>query len=324
MKSPGKISLANIPTPVHEIKFGGTKFLIKRDDLTGVELSGNKVRKLEYLLFQAKKEKAEFVFTCGGDQSNHARATAVAAAKLGMKTRLFLWGNEKRDTDGNLFLDKLAGAEIFYLNKKNYAFVNEIMQEESEILTGKGKHVYVIPEGGSTTLGIWGYIAFIDELRKQINLNNVDGILVAAGTGGTAAGLLAGLAQNNLNSKVYAVNVLYTEGVIKKKILQLAEGVVLDYNLKNEINPENLEILDGYSEEGYKKINSDKIDLVNNFFRESGILLDPAYTGKAFCGFYDNFIQKNKKAKVLFLHTGGLFGVFGRRREYLSVFDHPK
>ena len=320
MNVPGKIELANIPTPLQEIKFEGRKFLIKRDDLTGVELSGNKVRKLEYLLYEAQREKAGCIFTCGGDQSNHARATAIAAAKTGIKTKLFLWGNDKLHSDGNLFLDKMTGAEIFFMNKRNYDFVNEIMQEESEILRSKGKNVYVIPEGGSTTLGIWGYISFVDELSKQIELKKLNGILTAAGTGGTAAGILAGLAQHKTDIKVYAVNVLYDKDIIRKKILQLAQGVVLDYKLSREVNPDNLVILEGYSEEGYKKITKGKLQLVKRFFRETGILPDPAYTGKAFCAYYDNFIKKNSKSNVLFLHTGGLFGVFGRRKEYLSTF----
>ena len=159
----------------------------------------------------------------------------------------------------------------------------------------------------------------MDELYKQLDLKKLEGILLAAGSGGTAAGTLAGLALHNLNLKVYAVNVLYSEKVIRKKILQLAEAVRLEFNFKNEINEDNLKILNGYSEEGYKKINRGKLELINKFFRQSGILLDPAYTGKAFCGFYENFIQKNKRSKILFLHTGGLFGAFGRRKEYLSI-----
>lgn len=320
MIKPAKVNLAFIPTPLQEIEFEGKKFIIKRDDLSGIELSGNKVRKLEYLLCQAKKEKAEYIFTCGGDQSNHARATSIAATQLGMKTRLFLWGENKPISDGNLFFDRLSGAEIFFLNKTNYNFVNEIMQEESEILSVKGKKVFVIPEGGSTTLGIWGYMSFIDELSKQINLNDFKAILIAAGTGGTAAGILAGLTLHNLKLKVFAVNVLYPEATIRKKILQLAEGVNLDYKLNIKINPEQLQIMNGYSEEGYKKINPDKLELINKFFRKTGILLDPAYTGKAFYAYYQNYIQQNKKTKIIFLHTGGLFGVFGRRKEYLKTF----
>lgn len=318
MNEPKKVQLANLPTPVQEIMFENKKFLVKRDDLTGSELSGNKVRKLEYLLAEAKKEKAEYIFTCGGDQSNHARAAAIAAAKLGIKSRLFLWGKDKPKADGNLFLDKLVGAEIFFLNKKNYGFVNEIMQEESEILHQQGHNVYVIPEGGSTTLGIWGYISFVDELLSQVQPFKMDGILTAAGTGGTAAGLLAGFAQHNLNAKVYAVNVLYGEKDIRKKILQLAQGVVIDYKLSGEVNPDNLVVLDGYSEEGYKKISRSKLELVRRFFRETGILLDPAYTGKAFFAYHDNFFKGNKRSNILFLHSGGLYGVFGRRIEYLA------
>ena len=315
---PKKIRLANIPTPIERLTFNNKSFLIKRDDLTGMELSGNKVRKLEYLIYQAKKEKADLIFTDGGDQSNHARATAVAAAKAGIKTKLFLWGKDRPAADGNLFLDKVFGAEISFLTKKEYANVNNIMFEERARLTKKGKRVYVIPEGGSTTLGIWGYILFMSELNSQIDLKKLSGITVAAGSGGTAAGLLAGSALLNSNIKIYAVNVLYSKDEIRKKILRLAEGCILDYKLPCILNENNLEIIDGYSTEGYKNITVDKISLIKQFAVSSGILLDPAYTGKAFKAYYDNFVIKNKGMKNLFLHTGGLFGAFGKREKYLK------
>jgi D-cysteine desulfhydrase len=317
MQRPGKINIANIPTPLEEIEFEGKKFLIKRDDLTGVELSGNKVRKLEYLIYQAEKEKADLVFTCGGEQSNHARATAIAAVRAGIKSKLFLWGSDSRTADGNLFFDKLIGAEISFLNKRNYSEVNEIMFEERDALIKKGKKVFVIPEGGSTTLGIWGYVDVIHELKKHIDLKKINGICVAAGTGGTAAGLLVGIAQLKLNLKVYAVNVLYPKEEIHNKIMNLAEGCVLDYKLNCRINEKNLVILDGYSKEGYKNITDDKLKLIKRFARSSGIVLDPAYTGKAFTAFYENFLFSKKK--VIFLHTGGLFGIFGKRERYLRV-----
>ena len=317
MTRPGKINIANIPTPLEEIEFEGKKFLIKRDDFTGVELSGNKVRKLEYLIYQAKKEKADIVFTCGGEQSNHARATAIAAARAGIKSKLFLWGSDAKNADGNLFFDKLIGAEISFLNKKNYSEVNEIMYEERDALIKRGKKVFVIPEGGSTTLGIWGYLDMIHELKKQVDLKKIDGICLAAGTGGTAAGLLVGIAKLKLNLKVYAVNVLYPKEEIHNKIMNLAEGCVLDYKLKCRINEKNLVILDGYSKEGYKNITDKKLRLIKRFAQYSGIILDPAYTGKAFTAFYKNFLFSKKK--VIFLHTGGLFGVLGKRGKYLKV-----
>jgi D-cysteine desulfhydrase len=316
---PNRVNIANIPTPLQTIKFNGKSFLIKRDDLTGVELSGNKVRKLEYIIYQAKKEKADIIFTDGGEQSNHARATVIAAANAGIKSKLFLWGKDKKIADGNLFLDKFYGAEITFLNRKEYAKVNDIMFEERARLLKKGKSVYVIPEGGSTTLGIWGYISFMDELKSQIDLTKVEGITIAAGSGGTAAGLLVGSALLNLNLKIFAVNVLYTEDEIKRKILHLSEGCILDYKLPCKIDESNLKIFNGFSLEGYKRITKDKLNLIKYFAQSTGILLDPAYTGKAFKAYYDNFLLTNKGMKVIFLHTGGLFGVFGRKKEYLEV-----
>jgi D-cysteine desulfhydrase len=319
MKIPQKINLAHLPTPIEKIKYHSKEFKIKRDDYTGSDFLGNKIRKLEYLLYEAKKEKADIIFTCGGDQSNHARATASAAAKLGIKTRLYLWGKEKNQADGNLFLNKMYGAEIVYLNKKEFLNVDEIMTEERVRLVKKGKRVYVIPAGGSSTLGIWGYISFINELKKQIDLKNIDGIFSACGSGGTAAGLLVGASVNRLNFKIYAVNVLFTKDDIKKKILQLAEGAVLDYYLPCKINENNLEIIDGYSTEGYKNISDNKIKIVTEFARETGILLDPAYTGKAFYAYNDLVLSRGKGKRIIFLHTGGIFGTFPKRNEFLKI-----
>ena len=319
MLKPHKIQLANIPSPIHEIQYGGYLFLIKRDDLTGLELSGNKVRKLEYLLYQAKREKAEIIFTTGGDQSNHARATVIASAKCGMKTKLFLWGKDSFKVDGNLFIDKFLGADISFLNKNDFLNVNQIMFKEKEKLQKDGKKVYVIPEGGSTTLGIWGYISFMEELAKQIDIKNMQGIVSAAGSGGTAAGMMVGAALMNLNLKVFCVNVLYDQKKIRKRILDLAEGCILDYKLPCKIREENLEIIDGYSIEGYKNISDIKIKMIKDFARESGIILDPAYTAKAFVAYIEEFLKKGKGKKVLFLHTGGIFGAFAKKMQYLNA-----
>ncbi len=314
---PKKISLANIPTPLEEILFENKKLLIKRDDYTGSDFTGNKIRKLEYLLYEAKKNKADYIFTCGGDQSNHARATASAAARLGIKTRLFLWGSPSSNPNGNLFLDKMYGSEIIFLNKNKYDRVDEIMFDERENFIRKGKNVYVIPAGGTSVLGVWGYIKFINELKKQIDLKKINGIVTACGTGGTAAGLLLGCALNNVNVNIYAVNVLYPESEIRKKILQTAEATRLEFKIRKNINASLLKILDGYSEEGYKSISKEKIKLISKFACSTGIVLDPAYTGKAFIAYYEKFISKNKSAGIIFLHTGGIFGVFAKTKYYL-------
>jgi D-cysteine desulfhydrase family pyridoxal phosphate-dependent enzyme len=318
MITPKKISLAQIPTPLEEIKFEGKSFFLKRDDLTGCELSGNKVRKLEYLLADAKRQKANIIFTSGGDQSNHARATVIAAKKIGLNTKLFLWGKESSTANGNLFLDKMYGAAIQFLNEKEYEKVNDIMFEQRLALLKKKKNAYVFPGGGSTTLGIWGYVNFINELKKQIDLNKIDSIVAACGSGGTAAGMLVGAALNNLDLKTVAVNVLMTKSEMEKHILQLAEGCALDYKLKCKINPENLVVIDGYSKEGYKTISQLKVKLMKKFAQETGILFDPAYTGKAFTAYYEKYLKTGKGKKNIFVHTGGLFGSFARTKEYLS------
>lgn len=318
MKVPKKLNLAHLPTPLEKIKFHNKDILIKRDDYTGSDFLGNKIRKLEFLLYEAKKLKSDIIFTCGGDQSNHARATSSAASKLGIKSKLFLWGNENSKADGNLFLDKMYGAQIIFLNNKEFEKVDDIMTAERMKLLRKGERVYVIPAGGSSTLGIWGYINFMDELKNQIDLNKIDGIFTPCGSGGTTAGLLVGAALNKIKLKIFAVNVLHPKGIIRKKILQLAEGAVLDFNLKCKIDEDNLEIVDGYSEEGYKNISYKKLELIAEFSGSTGILLDPTYTGKAFNAYNDLILNQSSGMKVIFLHTGGIFGTFPKRNEFIK------
>lgn len=314
---PRKISIANIPTPLQKHSFNGSAFLIKRDDLTGVELTGNKIRKLEYLLYDAKKKNADYIFTQGGDQSNHARATLIAANMLGLNTKLFLWGNEKSMPEGNLFLDKVFGAEIKYFSKKEYLNVEKVIAREKVRLEKKGLKVYSIPGGGSSPLGIWGYINMVQELSSQINLNRIKGLFAASGSGGTAAGLLVGAALQNLNIKIFAVNVLVPKNELQDYILSLADECVKKYKLNIKINKENLEILDGYSSEGYKNIDRVKVKLIKSFAKNSGILFDPAYTGKAFYAYNDIFLNSKKKNDIIFIHTGGIYGVFSKRKKYL-------
>ncbi|NOX64587.1 MAG: pyridoxal-phosphate dependent enzyme [Chlorobi bacterium] len=319
MSEPKKMNIANIPTPIQMVEFNGTKFLIKRDDLTGSLLSGNKIRKLDYILSDVRKKKADYLFTCGGDQSNHARTAVIAVKQIGVKTKLFLWGSDTKNADGNLFLDKLTGTEIKYLSKAEYDNVISIMLKDSKRLQKKGKKVYVLPAGGSTPLGIWGYINFIRELNEQTDLKKLKGILSAAGSGGTSAGMLLGAAMLGLNLKIYGVNVVDDGETTRNTIIELVEDCIKDFNLKVNVDYNNLIIMDGYSAEGYKSIADNKLKLIKEFFQSSGILLDPAYTGKAFYAYHENFLKGKKKSNVMFLHTGGIFGIFSKRRKYLGV-----
>ncbi len=318
MKTPKKINLANIPTPVAKVSYNGCSFFIKRDDYSGTELSGNKIRKLEYLLYEAKKQGADYVFTSGGEQSNHARATAVAAASVGIKSKLFLWGKERKNYDGNLFLDKMVNSEIVFLNLKEYQNLDEHIQREKKKLEKKGKKVYVIPEGGSSALGIWGYINFVNELKEQLGEKRIKGILVAAGSGGTTAGILLGLHLYNLNFKIFAVNVLHTPEFMTEKIIRLADECNAKYKITRNIDYSRFEVIGGYSNEGYKHISAEKIKVIREFAGQTGIILDPAYTGKAFFAYNKLFLEGKRTSSVLFLHTGGLFGAFAKRKNYLK------
>ena len=157
IRFPKSIDIAMKPTPIQKLRIpppfpSNCEILIKRDDLTGFALSGNKVRKLEFLLHDALRKKADTLITCGGFQSNHSRATAILGAEFGLKTYLVLFGDGPPHLDGNLFLDKLVGATIKYIPENQFKLVDSIMSEMSSQLKASGKRPYIIPEGASNQL----------------------------------------------------------------------------------------------------------------------------------------------------------------------------
>lgn len=327
MNIPDKVELANIPTPIHAIFFEGFEILIKRDDYTGIEWTGNKIRKLEYLVFDALQKKADVLITCGGIQSNHARATAAVAARLGLKSILYLRGNEPAHYDGNLALDKLFGAEIKFLTQVEYDNIEEIAEKEIKSLKKKGLKGVFIPEGGSSPLGIWGYIECAREISKQLKSfkNKPSHIVTAVGSGGTLAGLVVGKKLFGLKSNLIGVNVLKTSGDFEKIVCDLANECSRKYKLGIKVTGKDFTILDGYSTEGYENISKEKLELLTFISQDYGLLLDPAYTGKAFFGMVDHFIyQGNEFNKLMFIHTGGVFGIFPKMKKYLETMEQSK
>lgn len=321
MKSPDKIELANIPTPVQSIFYDGFEILIKRDDFTGSEVSGNKIRKLEYLFYEILEKDCDCVLSVGGVQSNHCRATAATAAKFGLKCILFLFGEKPINIEGNLALMLLFGAEIIYISNEELAEIDKYIENQILKLEKKGIKSYYIPAGGSSKTGIWGYIEFVKELKKQLKnfIIKPSHIISAVGSGGTLAGLVIGKKLYKLKSQIVGVNVLNNAIDMQKKIIELSNECSDYYNLDITITENDFQILDGYSEEGYENITDEKILTLNNLSLENGILLDPAYTGKAFYGMIDHFIDKgNDFNKLLFIHTGGIFGVFAKNKQYLK------
>jgi D-cysteine desulfhydrase len=182
----------------------------------------------------------------------------------------------------------------------------------------KGLKVDVIPTGGSNKLGIWGYINFVDELAAQIDLTRINGIILPVGSGGTAAGILLGLAMRGSNIKVYGVNVFPDAKLFEEIIFRIIDECKSEYKIDVDIDKSRLVMMDGYSAEGYKKISPDKVKIIKQFAGQTGIILDPAYTGKTFFAYNENFLKNRKRSNILFLHTGGIFGVFAKRKAYLA------
>ena len=329
---PRRLLLAETPPPIQPLPrlsayLGGPELWVKRDDLTGSVLSGNKIRKLEFALAQALAQKADVVITAGGIQSNHCRATALCCARLGLKCHLVLRGSQAGAPDGNLLLDHLAGAEISYFPKEVYSTRQpELVQDLVDRYAAEGLKAYWIPVGASNAVGSWGYIRAWDELQAQSRRMKVtfDHVVSAIGSGGTMAGLIAGRAVSGEKSpKVWGVNVCDDEEYFRRDITVILDELKKVYGLPLTKANAPINILDGYVGEGYAIPYDAEIESLKLAARLAGLILDPVYTGKGFHGMIQE-IQKGrfkKKDKVLFLHTGGMFGLFPQRD--IFGFDPP-
>ncbi|MBL4635021.1 MAG: pyridoxal-phosphate dependent enzyme, partial [Kofleriaceae bacterium] len=246
LQVPNRVSLAITPTPLQYLERTsaalGVEFYIKRDDMTGLELSGNKVRKLEFLFADAIEKGANVVITGGGEQSNHCRATAMAAAKLGLASVVCLRTLDKENppkTSGNILLDRLAGAEIVWIDHDDWARQEEVYEREAARQRELGNIPYIIPEGGSNAIGAWGYIECCRELAEQMGAlkpgqnsgrKSVEtSIVYACGSGGTGAGLVLGAKMYDFDkhqAKVTGFNVCDDAEFFVQRIHRICEEVV--------------------------------------------------------------------------------------------------
>jgi len=328
-----KVNLANLPTSLHPLPkvsswLEGPEIWVKRDDLTGCALSGNKVRKLEYVIYDAIKKKSDVLITCGGIQSNHARATAVAAAKVGLKCHLVLSGQLEDVPDGNTFLDFLFGAKVTFLEDADLSEMDQAMEDVAQTYIKEGKKPYVIPLGASSPLGALGYIGAATEITMQAGelREKFDYIVVPCGSAGTLAGLAIGFSYLNPQTEIWGISVSFKENWIREKVTSLAQET------KEQFLPElatpitNFRVLDNYIGEGYGKTTPEQLKMIQRIASLEGLVLDPVYTGKAFWGLKEE-IRKGtlkKGQKVLFVHTGGIFGLFAnhyRKMLARNIFD---
>ena len=318
LKSVPKVDFCLLPTPLIPLKrltahLGGAEIFIKRDDLTGVAFGGNKNRKLEFLLADAREKGADVIVTEGALQSNHCLQTAACAAKLGFECELVLSGVDPKVITGNLFLDQILGVRIHQV--KDSSERKPRMEEVKETLLSQNKTPYIIPTGGSTRIGALGYLNCISEIvhqSKELGIS-FDYFIHATGSGGTQSGVLLGTELYYPDMKVLGINV----GEPREELTQIIEAIIKefieDWKLKISIKRNTISIVDGYYGEGYGIPTTEMIDAVKLVAKLEGIFLDPVYGGKAMTGLID-LVKKaetiSKDKKVLFLHSGGLPSIF--------------
>ena len=311
-----KTKLIACETPITRLKVVETllqtpfNIFCKHDELTGFLTSGNKVRKLEYLLYDAMKKGADTVLTCGGIQSNHCRATAIASRELGLDSVLFLRKKEGVSLQANLLLDYMVGSTVVFVSEEEYRDMDAIFAREKTRLEKAGKKPYVIPEGGSNALGALGYVDAVKEISRQIDLDEVSAVFCAVGSAGTYAGLLAGLKLARSKARVIGVNVTTTPAEShREKTLGLIKGMSR-YGLCPKIREEEIEIAEGFQGPAYAVPSTEDLDLIRTLARRSAFFLDPVYTAKAFRGCLHISRERFRSRNVLFIHTGGLFALF--------------
>ncbi|RJP54012.1 MAG: D-cysteine desulfhydrase family protein [Anaerolineaceae bacterium] len=322
-----RLNFAHLPTPIEELQnlshaLGGPRILVKRDDQTGLAFGGNKTRKLEFLIAEARDQGADLLISGGAMQSNHCRQTAAAAARYGFECKLVLTGEKPKQATANLLLDQLFGAEIITVEDR--AFRDQILQKTFDDAVAAGKKPYLVPYGGSSPAGAMGYAFAMEELMKQINGDlggfenlrgleqGIDWIVFGTSSGGTHAGLVLGQRLFGYKGKVLGISIDEPEEELKSHVSDLASRA--SEKLGERINFSRNDVLatEDYCQAGYGVFGEGEREAIRLFAKQEGLLLDPVYTGRAAAGMIDlirnGFFKKDET--VLFWHTGGQPALF--------------
>jgi D-cysteine desulfhydrase family pyridoxal phosphate-dependent enzyme len=332
-----RLPLATLPTPLHALPrlreaLGGTsrcpEILIKRDDLTGLALGGNKARKLEFLIADAVDRGATVVLTTGAAQSNHARMTAAAARAAGLAVHLVLTADANPPLQGNLLLDRLFGAVIHYVpppsdptlatSEEEAAKVAEVLAD----LTARGERPYEIPIGGSSGVGVLGYTLGTRELVDQLQAAGASParLYFASGSRGTQAGLTLGAKWCGAPYAVYGVAVSGGESFKRERAFRIANDAAHLAALRTRVTYEDLVTDQQYIGDGYGIATPECVEAIRLLAETEGILLDPVYTGKAMACLIDHARRRllDPATSVVFLHTGGVPALFARAELFVS------
>ena len=328
IKWPARIKLAQLPTPIIKLerfsqRFKEATLWIKRDELTGTEVSGNKIRKLEFCIAEAQNQSCDTLITCGGIQSNHCRATAVLGARLGMKVHLILRGEKPKVPEGNLLMDYLCGAQITYLGQEEWRGHEGVASKLQVLYASQDRKAFFIPVGASDEVGLWGYIKASEELNQDFLDLKIEPeyIVTATGSGGTQGGLIVGTELLDMKTQVVAFNVSDDAAYFERKIREDVSLWKQRYNQEFDEDKMNIKTVEGYIGPGYGVAGPEIFDSIADLARSEGIFLDPVYTGKAFHGMVAE-LQKGDAGQlpgaknVVFIHTGGLFGVFPQQENF--------
>jgi len=319
--------LGIFPTPIVELgrlsdKLGGPRILVKRDDLTGLAMGGNKVRKLEFLLGDAAAKGCDCLVTGGAAQSNHCRQTAAAAAAQGLACHLALGGTERGLPEGNLLLDRLLGATIHWRGDRRKG---EDIPAIAEKLKTEGRNPYIVPYGGSNAIGVLGFVAAARELSAQIASMRPkpSRILFASSSGGTQAGLALGSRIYGLEQALTAIAIdKVADGEIDpaERIRGIANEAAKLLGSKAAFKAGDIKLRREYSGEGYGVVGESERRAIRLAAGYEGLLLDPVYTGRAF-GALVSMIESGELRPgetVLFWHTGGGPALFPYARELVG------
>ncbi|NLE23341.1 MAG: pyridoxal-phosphate dependent enzyme [Actinobacteria bacterium] len=287
--------------------------LVKRDDLAGPGLGGNKVRKLQYVLAEALAGGADCVVTIGAVQSNHARLTAVCGCLTGLEAYLVLGGDPDRMWGGNLTLDLLAGAHLRCVAQDDWESLDRAAAQLVAELRGDGRKPYLIPMGASMPLGAVGYAEAYLELCEQLDAagSTADWVVTASGSGGTQAGLLAGRAVAGRGPRVIGVDVAKGAGTLRERVASLAGDCLALLGREDRLQPEDVVLVDGAGP-GYGQVSDAASAAISTALRTAGLVLDPVYTAKAVAALSD-LVGAGTIAPddtVVVLHTGGAPALF--------------
>ena len=311
-----RISLAHLPTPITELTrlsqfLGGPRIFIKRDDLTGLALGGNKTRKLEFILAEAMAQGVDTVITAGAIQSNHCRQTAAAAAAVGLECHLVLGGAAPARANGNVLLDTLLGAHLHWSGEHRKG---EDIPSLVAALSAKGKRPYVVPYGGSNVLGATAYVAAMEEVSRQTH-SGFTHMVVASSSGATQAGMMVGQKMYVPQCQVLGIAIDKDgmgETPFEDCVLSLANDCAHYLKQPLHFDRKDVRLEQGYTGGGYAIIGNPEREAIAITAQLTGILLDPVYTGRAMAGLFGMIRagRFNATDRVLFWHTGGAPALF--------------